>query len=184
MKILLALITTLFFLPGWTLCVAAPPAPNESQVERSIRDIRAHYKEINERVSKYRRAKKELSGFSTEGGSLAAYLDGDAIVKMIATFYGESGEATEEYYYWEGQLIFVFRTDSDYDHLLSGKVVHTAQDRFYFNNGVLIRWIDEHAKPVAPDEKTFQAKQNEYLQNSSQFEEAARSPRAIIESTH
>jgi hypothetical protein len=43
--------------------------------------------------------KKELSGFSTEGGELTAYFDGSKIVKISATYQGETGSAFEEFYF-------------------------------------------------------------------------------------
>ncbi len=166
--ILVAAILAVF---GWTRGNAAP---DDSQVEAAVRDTRAHYQEINAHAAKYRQVKKELSGFSMEGGALVAFFDGDALVKTVATFYGESGEATEEYYYWEGKLIFVFRTDSDYDGLRSGKIVRTAEDRFYFRDGALIRWVDPHAEPVPPGSDAFRQKQKELLQNAATFEREAR----------
>ena len=165
------LIVVLFTLVG-ELCGDA--APDDAQVETAVRATRSHYQEINAHAANYRQIKKELSGFSTEGGALVAFFDGDALVKMVATFYGESGEATEEYYYWEGKLIFVFRADSDYDGLRSGKIVRTAEDRFYFRDGVLIRWVDPHAEPVVPSSGSFLEKQRECLQNAATFEREAR----------
>src|SRR5450759_5169055 len=77
-----------------SLSAAASP-----QSEDPIASIRQHYAQINRSASKYKKVKKELSGFSTEGGQLVAYFDGPSIMKIAATFYGESGKASEEYYY-------------------------------------------------------------------------------------
>jgi len=159
--------------------LSAPPSP---QPEDPITAIRRHYAQINRSAAKYKKVKKELSGFSTEGGQLVAYFDGPRISKIAATFYGKIGKASEEYYYWENKLIFVLRTDYRYNKPLSGKVVRTTVDRFYFSNDKLIRWIDENGKQVASDTGEYQDKQKEYLANSKQFTEGARSKKSTIES--
>jgi hypothetical protein len=153
-----------------------------AQVEESIASIRQHYAQINRDAAKYKKVKKELSGFSAEGGQLVAYFDGPSIMKIAATFYGESGKASEEYYYWDNQLIFVLRTDYRYSKPLSGKVVRTTVDRFYFSNDKLIRWIDENGKQAASDTSEYSDKQKEYLNTSKQFTEGARSKSPTIES--
>jgi hypothetical protein len=104
------------------------------------------------------------------------------INRSAATFYGESGKAAEEYYYWDGKVIFVLRTDYRYNKPLSGRVVRTTVDRFYFSDDKLIRWIDENGKQVAADTSEYQDKQKEYLDSSKQFTEGARSKKSTIES--
>lgn len=160
-----------------SLSVAASP-----EVEDPINTIRQHYASINRNAARYKKVRKELSGFSTEGGVLVAYFDGPAIMKIVATFYGESGKASEEFYYWEGKLIFVLRTDYRYNKPLSGKVVRTTMNRYYFSNDKLIRWIDENGRQVASDTSAFQIGQKEYLDSSTQFTEGARSKKPTIES--
>jgi uncharacterized protein YxeA len=120
-----------------------------AQAEGQIQSIRQEYAKINRGLRKYRKVRKDLDGFSAEGGELVAYFQGPNIVKIAATFYGESGKALEEYYYRDGKLIFVFRKDFRYNRPLSGKVVSTAENRFYFDNETLIRWIDENGKTAS-----------------------------------
>jgi len=152
------------------------------QSEDSIASIRQHYAQINRNAPKYRKARKDLSGFSAEGGVLVAYFDGPNMMKIAATFYGETGKAAEEYYYWDGKLIFVLRTDSRYNKPLSGKVVKTTVERFYFNDDKLIRWIDEGGKQVASDTSEYTEKQKDYLDISKEFTSALRSKKRTIES--
>lgn len=113
---------------------------------------------------------------------MVAYFDVPSIMKIAATFYGEIGKASEEYYYWENKLIFVLRTDYRYNKPLSGKVVRTTVDRFYFSNDKLIRWIDENGSQVASDTSAFEIGQKEYLDTSKQFTEGVRSKKSTIES--
>lgn len=178
MKLLLtAFAMTALFAPGVTGAVSSQ-AP---QTENSIQLIRQQYAAINKRARGYKKVKKELSGFSLEGGELIAYFDGPAIVKIVATHYGESGRASEEYYYVKGKLIFVFRKDFRYDQPMSGKVIETKENRFYFHNEGLFRWINETGKPVTVGMMEFTLKENEYRETSRQFLTGARSKSSTIE---
>lgn len=152
----------------------------DSQTETSIPFIQERYAAINSSIRKYRKVKKELSGFSLEGGELIAYFNGPRIVKITAAYFGETGRAMEEYYYWNEKLIFVFRRDYTYDEPMSGKVVGTEASRLYFSNDRLTRWIDQNGKARSFGGGDFQAKQQELLETSNRFLKAARSPEPII----
>ena len=172
------IVTILFLMILVPTAFATPP-----QGEEQIQSIRQHYSQINSGVPRYKRVKKNLTGFSAEGGELIAYFHGPTIMKMVATYYGETGRASEEYYYWDGKLIFVLRRDHRYSKPLSGKIVSTKEDRFYFSNDKLIRWIDENAKQVATDAPEFQEKQKEFLESSKELSDGARSKNPTIESS-
>lgn len=143
--------------------------------------IRQQYAAINRKTAKYQKVKKELLGFSAEGGELVAYLSGPSIVKISATFYGEMGRATDEFYYSNDKLIFVFRRHSHYRAPLSGKVVRITENRYYFKDDKLIRWIGEDGKQVSSASPEFAAKEAEHLASSKQFTEGARSKNPTIE---
>ena len=175
--VLTAFAIVLLFAPDMTGVVASQ-AP---QPGNSIQLIRQQYAAINKRAGRYKKVKKELSGFSLEGGEMIAYFDGTAIVKIVANYYGESGKAYEEYYYAAGKLIFVLRKDFRYDQPMSGKVIETKENRFYFNNDGLFRWINETGKPVTFGIMEFTLKEDEYRETSRKFVEGARSKSSTIE---
>lgn len=172
-------IPTIFLL---ALLVLSAHGSAKAQSEPAIETIRLHYGEINRKAPTYRKINKNLSGFSAEGGELAVYFQGASIMKIVATFFGEAGRTAEEYYYWDGKLIFVFRKESRYGKPLSGKVVSTAENRFYFANDKMIRWIDENRKKVPSDSEEYREKQGEYLKSSKELTEGALSRSSVIES--
>lgn len=178
MKMMIAIIVVV--LSGFTALATghAASAPQADPLET----IRQHYASINKNVPLYRRVKKNLAGFSGEGGELVAYFHGPSVMKMVATFFGETGKAIEEYYFWNGQLIFVFRTDHNYDKPLSGKVVRKTESRLYFKDDKLIRWLDENGKEVAADSTDVAGKQADYLKTAKQLSEGANSKSSTIES--
>ena len=150
------------------------------ETAKSIISIRQQYAAINKRAARYRKGKKELSGYSLEGGELIAYFDGPAVVKIVARHFGESGNTLEEYYYLNGQLIFVFEKVSRYSRPLSGKVVSAVENRFYFQDDNLIRWLGEKGKEVRVSED-YRLKERVLLQNSNEFVSGARSTKGVIE---
>ncbi|HZG51158.1 MAG TPA: hypothetical protein VEZ40_03385 [Pyrinomonadaceae bacterium] len=147
----------------------------------AISSIRQRYAIINRSLGKYRRVKKELSGFSTEGGELVAYFDGKVVMKIATINLGETGRSFEDFYYWDEKLIFVFRKEDTYTEPFSGKVARSTENRFYFSDGKLIRWIDEKARPVAPGGSEYREKQNNYLRASARLVADSRSLKTIIE---
>jgi hypothetical protein len=165
-----------------TLSVSSAFAGPRPQGDDAINSIRQHYGQINRSAGLYKKVKKALSGFSAEGGELVAYFHGPSIMKMVATYFGESGKASEEFYFWNGMLIFVLRTDFRYDKPLSGKVARKTEDRFYFSNDKLIRWVDESGKEVASERAEYAEKQKEYLESSKQLSDGARGKNPTIES--
>jgi hypothetical protein len=176
MKTILAISLAAFLSVG-----LAEVAFGTHQAEQSINAIRQQYTAINKRVGKYRKVKKRLSGFALEGGELTAYFQGPAIMKIVAMHYGEGGRTLEEYYYRDGKLIFVFEKVFQYDRPLSGKIVSTVENRFYYDDDKLIRWLDEKGQPATVDAEHRALKSNEWLSNSTRFLMAARSKKPTIE---
>ncbi len=152
-----------------------------AQTDAPISTIRARYAAINKRAARYKKVKKQLSGFSLEGGELVAYLDGTSIVKMVATHYGEMGRSSEEYYYSTGKLIFVLHKTFHYDKPM-GKVLRSLENRYYFNNDELIRWIDGDGKQADTTSEVARSSQKNLLENSVLFLAGARSKNRTIES--
>ena len=143
--------------------------------------IRQQYAAINRNAARYKKVKKELLNFSAEGGELVAYLSGPSIVKISATFYGEMGRATDEFYYANDKLIFIFRRHSHYRTPLTGKVVRITENRYYFKDDKLLRWIGEDGKEVSTTAPEFGQAEARLLASSKQFVEGARSKNPTIE---
>ncbi len=123
--------------------------------------IRAEYARINS--LKMRTTKKDAEEQSTEGGEVTRYYDGNVLRKIVAVYYGESGRATCEYYFLNGQLAFAYYVDYNYDKPLSGKVKSKEENRFYFHEHKLFQWIgpDGHIK----DKKLYAEKEKEFWED-------------------
>jgi len=140
----------------------------DSSVEEKVKVIRGRYAEIEASLKNCRQVKRDLPGESTEGGELTAYLKDSSVRKLSAKFFGESGKALEEYYFWENQLFFVLRVDSAYTKPMSGVVKNKTEERFYFASGKLIQWLDADKKPRSLDAES-QKRGQELLASAKKY---------------
>jgi hypothetical protein len=115
------------------ILMADPPA---------IAAIRKAYAETERNLHAYRHVRHDLDGFSTEGGYVDAWFDGQSVKKLFAMYYGEMARGSQEFYFADDSLIFMFAADERYDRPLSGHVVGRDENRFYFQTHQLIRWVD------------------------------------------
>lgn len=120
-------------------------------VDEKIKSIRAKYAEIEKELKDCRQVKRDLPGESAEGGELIAYFKDRSLEKLSAKFFGETGKALEEYYFAENQLIFVLRVESHYTKPMSGVTKNKTEQRFYFADDKLIRWLNPDNKDVTGD---------------------------------
>jgi len=128
---------------GFRATPGVAAVPSQTVLDsQSIVAIRKAYTEIERSLRSYRRARHDLVGFSTEGGYVDAWFEGPHLRKLAATYYGEMGRGSEEYYFVDDSLVFVLAATEHYDRPLTGHVVGRDEDRFYFEAQRLIRWVD------------------------------------------
>lgn len=117
-------------------------------LEVKIKAIQQRYAKVERELKQCQQVKRDLSGESAEGGELTGYFRKGALRKLAAQFYGETGKAREEYYFWDDQLFFVLRTESRYTEPLSGVAKSKTEERFYFDGDRLIQSLGADKKPV------------------------------------
>jgi len=132
---------------AWLLSAVSIGAADPA-VEEKIKAIRVKYAQIEKGLKDARQVKRDLPGESAEGGQLTAWFRDRSVTKLSATFFGETGKAIEEYYFWDSELIFVFRVESHYTMPMSGVVKNKTEERFYFADAKLIRWLGPAKKEV------------------------------------
>ena len=76
---------------------------------------------------------------------------------------------------------FVFYQRETYETPVAGKVSKTAEERFYFADGRLIRWLDNRGRAVAPGRGEYREAQARYLDSSRRFVEGAHSQISTVE---
>lgn len=128
----------------------------------TLRTIRAHYASVNYNLGHCIQVKRQIFGRSAEGGGLTGYRSGPSFCKITAIYYGETGRAAEEYYFWHGELFFVVESRMSYRQPLgapvfnhpAGTVARTVRERFYLDHGKLILWIGGNNLPQALEGQT------------------------------
>lgn len=126
--------------------------------------IREKYGAIEYNLKYYKEVKKDLMGESTEGGELKGFTKDGELKKIIASYYGEMGKLTEEYYFSDKKLFFGFTTAYEYNKPINfedSKVERKIENRYYFNNDLLIKWLDPNKNEVS--ESGFLQKGNEII---------------------
>jgi hypothetical protein len=146
----MSLATSRFTLACLLLASASARAA-DPVVEEKIKSIRAKYAQIEKGLKDCRQVKRELPGESAEGGELIGYFKDRSVEKLSATFFGETGKAEEQYYFWNTELIFVVRAEWHYTKPMSGVTKSKTEQRFYFADGKLIRWLNPDKKEVTAD---------------------------------
>ena len=143
---------SLFICSFYANCLAQEAKVESNNTSRAndsteilISKIRKEYNKINSDSSKLRIVKEDRSGQSTEGGELKKFYDGDNLRKAILVLYGETGKSITEYYFANGRLFFAYERIEEYNKPIyenGTKVNKVEENRYYFNNLRLIRWIN------------------------------------------
>jgi hypothetical protein len=134
-------------------------ASAQDSTEARISAIRAEYQKTNSMTLK--KVRFEATGESSEGADAARYYAGDSLRKIVADYAGHMGHQTSEYYFSAGKLFFVYTVDYYYDGYMTGRIKRKEENRYYFHNGRLIRWLDEKGK--IKDKSLYAAKASEIL---------------------
>jgi hypothetical protein len=119
--------------------------PQDFDKKKAVLHIREIFNKINKAVATAEIFEKNIEGESTEGGSVKAYKHNNEIIKIVYSVYGEMGKATDEYYFENGKLIFVFTQEFQYNmpmYMEESKISKTIENRYYFYNEKLFLWLD------------------------------------------
>ncbi len=112
------------------------------QGKNKIDEIIHHTNEIDLKKDKYKSDSTEIMNESTEGGVLISYNDGKYLVKMESYFYGETGQATEIYYFSNHKLIYFSYAYVKYKELLitnKYEIENQFKVIYYIDNNHIIK---------------------------------------------
>lgn len=104
--------------------------------------------------------------FELEGWSDAAGLR-----KILMQVPGDDGSGGGEYYLENGQLLFVYRHYRG-THPETGKPNALIEDRFYFKDGRMFKWIGAGGKTLSPDDGDFKTEASRLTENYAAFVKA------------
>jgi hypothetical protein len=153
--------------------------------EPAILHIRGEFQSIQQALRSLTVQSVDLDGYSTEGGEAKAFRDKNGDIRFIKVeLLFESGKSFQEYYYENGRLIFAFVQDHRYnvpfyvtpdvakeigaEPFDSGKTT-IAENRYYFVNARLVRWVNEQNAEVPPGSREFKAAEKQVIETSDKM---------------
>lgn len=147
--------------------------------------IRKEYQSIQGALPRLKAESIELSEYSTDGGEAKAFRDSKGNIRLIKVqLFGESGKVFEEFYYENGMLIFAFYRSHQYNVpyyvtpetakesggvSFDPKKTTITEDRYYFDKGRMIRWLNESKIDVKPESNEFKDSEKEVSETSNEM---------------
>ncbi len=128
---------------------------------------RAVYAEINDNLNSYKKIKTVFRDGELEF-QLESWWDNDAVRRIDSRVAGEDGDGNEEYYIEDGKLLFAFRYYRAMSAEEGAKGV-LVEDRFYFNDGQMFKWIGTDKKLVSKEDEIFQVEAERLTTNLASF---------------
>lgn len=124
------------------------------------------YSEIQEGADKMKQEKAtaEIDGLEFE---LNGWRQDGKLRKIVARVPGEDGDGSEEYYFNDGNLLFVFRQYAAAAE--DGKKGAQVEDRFYLKGGALFKWLGYDKQPVPIEDETFKLEGERLAELSTAF---------------
>ncbi len=131
----------------------------------------AHHREVYAAINAQEKSLKPFKATYKENELtfvLKGWKDGDELKKILVTVPGEDGDGREEYYLENGKPLFVFshyRTAGPKE----GKAPQRVENRFYFKDGKLFKWLSSERKEVAPKDPDFASEATRLTSNFDHF---------------
>ncbi len=153
--------------------------------ESPIEEIRREYKAIRDAMPTYSKQEIEVSDYSADGGRATVYRDNNGNIRLIISrLHGESGKVVEEFYYKDDNLFFAFSKSHQYNvpYYVTEDIARdipspafdpektiVSENRYYFTNNRLIRWLDSDNKPIKSNTDKFKKTGKDVLEFSNEL---------------
>jgi hypothetical protein len=131
----------------------------------------AHHREVYAAINAQEKSLKPVKAIHKEDEltfELKGWKDGDELKKILVTVPGEDGDGSEEFYLENGKPLFVFshyRTAGPKE----GKAPQRVENRFYFKDGKLFKWLSSERKEVAQKDPDFASEATRLTSNFDHF---------------
>lgn len=168
-------LTPLFALLFTSLQLAAQTA-----IDSNITYIRNQFKKVSTMTASIKPDTVDMENISAEGAELLVYKNKGNLIKLLLTAYGETGKSVTEYYFDNREMVFAYVITHQYNrpmYLTKEKAKETgdtewfdqkktklSENRYYFKDEKLIRWI-------GPDKKTVPVSAENYDEAEIQIHE-------------
>lgn len=143
----------------------AMSAGGQVTTDPRIAAIRTRFAEINAETPSYRRVSADMDslGFerrSTDGGEVVAYFRARELKRATATYVGEHGSLVSDIYYSAERPEFVYVVERSSGEKLYGPQHVVREQRIYFSNDSLIRYmVGQAVRPLKSGESVKAARE-------------------------
>lgn len=128
---------------------------------------RAVYDETNAKLKSYKKVKTVYRDGELEF-QIESWWDQDKVRRIDSKVSGEDGDGSEEYYIEDGKMLFAFRYYRAMSAEEGAKRV-LVEDRFYFKDGQMFKWIGTDKKLVPKEDEVFQIEEERLTTNLASF---------------
>lgn len=142
--------------------------------EEIIQDIKEKFNVINFSPENYLKLTTTIFTESSWWTELTGFFNKDKdnhLDKILVKYYWDMWKWVIEYYFWENELFFVFSKDSFYNMPITfeeSKIEKEEQNRYYFYDEKIIRWLWDWAILKQKDEEFFN-KWEDFLNRSINY---------------
>jgi hypothetical protein len=147
--------------------VGTAAVPADPEQEQQIAAIRKLLIDINV-ATNLSRSTVNIDALTSEGGSMEVYREpSGAVRKLVVAGLGYVGRDISEYYLENEQLRFLYQRVEFYNRPMTEvrvselRIASSRDQRFYFVDGKLIRWLDSKVGEVLPAEPGFEQREAE-----------------------
>ena len=139
-----------------------------------LANIKKNYEKINKGIRDF--TKRQVDDItSKDGGNITGYYKDDEVKKIYVQHFGEKSRSFTEYYFDDGQLIYIIKQEFIYNkpNTYTEEKARAANDSewyddkktrleisaYYFNNNKLIKWLGPGGKDIAVNTPEFTEKE-------------------------
>ena len=138
---------------------------------------RAVYSSVEQSLRSYQHAAASMDTLgldrqSTDGGQIEAYCERGTIRLLVADYYGETGDATDRFYFDHDSLIFVLgesRRGRPNGRDPYPKRTIIEHERLYFSSDRLVRWLSNKSVAVAVTSPEARERADALLNDARRF---------------
>ncbi len=147
--------------------------------ENEIKVIREHFDYVEANLEQFEVNSTTTYEATTDGAIVNKYFNEGALVKIRIEYLGETGKLYREFYIDEGQLLFVFDQEFNYnmpyyiDSLKAQELgfkesydpdkTKKLEHRYYFYNDKMIRWINSDGEHQSQTHTEWKEKEEYYF---------------------
>jgi hypothetical protein len=153
------------FLTSFILINCLLTFPGENKL---ILDIRKKFNTVESNIKTYKIRECEME--EGDPSTLKGYYQGSELMKIYYQTGDNMGNSEESYYFWKGKLFFAYIVTVCNIQVPGNSCKSPGtEDRYYFHNSKLIRWIDSDRKKIRGENPLFKRKENRLLNLAGEY---------------